>query len=102
MRLRLPSLSRRQVIAGAVAVVLVAGLVGWAAAPTPKSYRTSDRPVTVRTGPDDSAEVTLDTTLYLPKSADAAHPVPAILLAHGFGGTKQSVRADAELYAEHG
>ncbi|HTJ36400.1 MAG TPA: alpha/beta fold hydrolase [Dactylosporangium sp.] len=102
MRLRLPSLSRRQMISGAVAVVLVAGLVGWAATPKPKSFRTLDQPVTVRTGPDDSAAVTLDTTLYLPKSASAGHPVPAILLAHGFGGTKQSVRSDAELYAEQG
>jgi ABC-2 type transport system ATP-binding protein len=102
MRLRLPSLSRRRIIAGAVAVVLVAGLVGWTAAPAPKSYRTTEQPITVRTGPDDATEVTLDTTLYLPKSASAAAPVPAILLAHGFGGTKQSVRADAEQWAEQG
>ncbi|WP_432984536.1 alpha/beta fold hydrolase [Dactylosporangium sp. CA-233914] len=102
MRFRLPNLSRRQLISGAVAVVLVAGLVGWAAAPTPKSYRTFEQMLSVRTGPDDSAEVTLDTTLYLPKSAGAEHPVPAILLAHGFGGTKQSVKSDAELYAEQG
>src|SRR5262245_54522856 len=98
MRLRLPSLSRRQIIAGAAAVVLVAGLVGWAVAPKPKSFRTTDQLIAVRTGPDDSAEVTLDATLYLPKSASAQDPVPAILLAHGFGGTKQSVRGDAEQY----
>ncbi|MFG2037795.1 alpha/beta fold hydrolase [Dactylosporangium sp. NPDC048998] len=102
MRLRLPSLSRRQLIAGAVVVVLVAGLVGWAVAPAPKSFRTIDQLITVRTGPDDSAEVTLDTTLYLPKSASATDPVPAVLLAHGFGGTKQSVRGDAEQFADLG
>ncbi|MGI5246835.1 alpha/beta fold hydrolase [Dactylosporangium sp. CA-139066] len=102
MRLRLPSLSRRRIISGAVAIVLVAGLVGWAAAPKPKSFRTADQMITVRTGPDDSAEVSLDTTLYVPKSASAGHPVPAIMLAHGFGGTKQSVRGDAELYADQG
>ncbi|MER7004698.1 alpha/beta fold hydrolase [Dactylosporangium sp. NPDC000555] len=102
MRLRLPSPSRRQLIAGAVVVVLVTGLVGWAVTPKPKSFRTIDQLITVRTGPDDSAEVTLDTTLYLPKSASAADPVPAVLLAHGFGGTKQSVRGDAEQYADLG
>ncbi|MEV8513494.1 alpha/beta fold hydrolase [Dactylosporangium sp. NPDC051484] len=102
MRLRLPSPSRRQLIVGAVVVVLVAGLVGWAVVPKPKSFRAIDQLITVRTGPDDSAEVTLDTTLYLPKSASAADPVPAVLLAHGFGGTKQSVRGDAERFADLG
>ncbi|GAA3448747.1 alpha/beta fold hydrolase [Dactylosporangium matsuzakiense] len=102
MRIRLPRLSRRQIIAGAVGFVLVAGLIGWAAAPTPKSYRTTEQMLPVKTGPDDAAEVTLDTTLYLPKSASASSPVPAILLAHGFGGTKRSVDSDARLYAEQG
>src|SRR3954465_2811389 len=102
MRFRLPSLTRRQIIAGAVGGLLVAGLVGWAAAPTPKSYRSTEQMLTVRTGPGDSSEVTLDTTLYLPKSASATSPAPAILLAHGFGGTKESVKSDAELYAEQG
>ena len=40
----------------------------------------------MRTGPDDATEVTLDTTLYLPKKSGKK---PAILLAHGFGGTKR-------------
>ncbi|MFI5906162.1 alpha/beta fold hydrolase [Dactylosporangium sp. NPDC051541] len=102
MRIRLPGLSRRQIIAGAVGFVLVAGLIGWAAAPTPKSYRTTEQMLTVTTGPTDSDEVTLDTTLYLPKSAGATAPVPAILLAHGFGGTKRSVDSDARLYADQG
>jgi ABC-2 type transport system ATP-binding protein len=102
MRIRLPGLSRRQIIAGAVGFVLVAGLIGWAVAPTPKSYRTTDQMLTVTTGPTDSDRVTLDTTLYLPKSAGADRPVPAILLAHGFGGTKDSVRNDAALYADQG
>ncbi|GAA2378334.1 alpha/beta fold hydrolase [Dactylosporangium salmoneum] len=102
MRVRLPSLSRRQIISGAVALVLVVGLVGWASAPKPKSFRTTDQMITVKTGPDDGSEVTLDTTLYLPKSAGAGDPVPAVLLAHGFGGTKQSVRSDAERFADQG
>src|SRR5262249_51398702 len=31
-----------------------------------------------------------------------AHPVPAVLLAHGFGGTKDSVASDAQELAAHG
>src|SRR5436305_8466893 len=56
----------------------------------------------VLTGPDGATPVSLDTTFYLPRSASAAHPVPAVLLAHGFGGTKESVVTQAEDLADHG
>ncbi len=39
----------------------------------------------------DGAGVSLDTTLYLPETV----PAPAVLLAHGFGGDKGSVDAEA-------
>ena len=42
--------------------------------------------------------VSLDTTLYLP----AHYPAPAILLAHGFTGDKNSVAPQAKALAEHG
>ena len=45
--------------------------------------------------------VELDTTLYLPESADAT-PAPAVVLAHGFGGSKQSLDADAQDLAGRG
>ena len=38
--------------------------------------------------------VELDTTLYLPASAED-EPAPAVVLAHGFGGSKRSVADDA-------
>jgi ABC-2 type transport system ATP-binding protein len=85
-----------------VVVILVAGLVGWAVAPTPKSYTTSDAMITVLTGPDGDEPVELDTTVYLPKSASAQSPVPVILLAHGFGGSKRSVAQDAIDFADRG
>jgi ABC-2 type transport system ATP-binding protein len=94
--------TRRRAIASAVVVVLVLGLVGWAVAPTPMSYRTSDQMITVQTGPDGTTPVTLDTRLYLPKAANTNKPVPAILLAHGFGGTKDSVASDAKNFADLG
>jgi ABC-2 type transport system ATP-binding protein len=46
--------------------------------------------------------VQLDTTLYLPSTASARHPAPAIVLAHGFGGSKESVAGDAEDLAGRG
>ncbi|GHJ46361.1 ABC transporter ATP-binding protein [Catellatospora sp. TT07R-123] len=76
--------------------MLLAAAAVWAAWPTPTAYRTVDERVTVRSGPDGTESVTLDTRLYLPKDASAGHRVPALLLAHGFGGTKESVTADAE------
>ena len=42
--------------------------------------------------------VNIDTSLYLPKKV----PAPAILLAHGFGGSKDSVAEEAKFYQEHG
>jgi ABC-2 type transport system ATP-binding protein len=95
-------LTRRRIIAGSVVAVLIIGLVGWAVAPTPVNYRTLDQLITVRTGPDSATDVTLDATLYLPNAASASSPVPAILLAHGFGGTKQSVASDAKEFAKLG
>ncbi len=45
--------------------------------------------------------VELDTTLYLPASADQT-PAPAVVLAHGFGGSKQSVDTEAQDLAGRG
>lgn len=55
----------------------------------------------------DSVEVTsiptaegvlIDTSLFLPKKL----PAPAILIAHGFGGSKDSVASDAQYFADKG
>jgi ABC-2 type transport system ATP-binding protein len=54
----------------------------------------------VPSGSGDEA-VDLDTTLYLPGSA-AESPAPAVVLAHGFGGSKRSVAVDAQDLAERG
>ena len=42
--------------------------------------------------------VSIDTSLYLPSKT----PAPAILIAHGFGGSKDSVASDAQFYASKG
>ena len=48
--------------------------------------------------PEAGRAVRLDTTLYLP----AKTPAPAVLLAHGFGGSKSSVSGQARSLARHG
>jgi ABC-2 type transport system ATP-binding protein len=42
--------------------------------------------------------VSIDTNLYLPKKV----PAPAIMIAHGFGGSKDSVANDAKYFADAG
>ncbi|MEV4627778.1 alpha/beta fold hydrolase [Micromonospora sp. NPDC049523] len=102
VRSRASRLGRRRLVASALVIALLATLVGWAVWPEGVSFRTEDQMITVRSGPDGNQPVDLDTTLYLPDGATSGDPVPAVLLPHGFGGTKESVRADAEELAEHG
>jgi len=47
----------------------------------------------------DGTPVQLDATLYLPRSST---PLPAVVLAHGFGGSKDDEAADALYLAQHG
>ncbi|NBE81073.1 alpha/beta fold hydrolase [Micromonospora rubida] len=92
----------RRIVAGAVAAVLVAAVAVWATRSDEAGFRTESALVTVRSGPAGDEPVDLDTTFYLPDGASAGRKVPAVLLAHGFGGTKESVRADAEDLAAQG
>jgi ABC-2 type transport system ATP-binding protein len=50
------------------------------------------------TSASDATSVSLDTDLYLPTTT----PAPAVVLAHGFGGSKESVVEDARYMAERG
>jgi ABC-2 type transport system ATP-binding protein len=102
LRRALPRPTRRRVVAGSAVLVFLAAALTWAAWPESPEYRTEDRMLTVRSGPAGDEPVDLDTRLYLPESASAGDRVPAVLLAHGFGGTKASVRTDAEDLAAAG
>jgi ABC-2 type transport system ATP-binding protein len=75
------------------ATVLGAGTAAAAA-----DVRTVEERVEVPAGPGEPGTVGLDTTLYLP----ATTPAPAVLVAHGFGGTKGSVDADARALVARG
>lgn len=99
-RRALPRPTRRRVVAGAAVLVLVAALVTWAVLPERHSWTATDQRLTVLSGPSGTEPVALDTRFYLPK--DAGGRVPAVLLAHGFGGTKNSVSDDAESLADRG
>jgi ABC-2 type transport system ATP-binding protein len=94
--------TRRRVVTWSAVVVIIAGLLIWAAVPSRPGYTATARMLTVMTGPDGATPVRLDTTFYEPRAASATHPVPAVLLAHGFGGTKNSVVDQARDLANRG
>jgi ABC-2 type transport system ATP-binding protein len=94
--------TRRRIVTWSAIGVVLLGLIVWGALPSRAGYTEQARMLTVMTGPDSSTPVTLDTTYYEPHGASAAHPVPAVLLAHGFGGTKDSVATQAKQLADRG
>ncbi|AOS62873.1 ABC-type multidrug transport system, ATPase component [Actinoalloteichus hymeniacidonis] len=49
-------------------------------------------------GPGDAARVSIDATLYTPERT----PAPSVLLAHGFGGSKDDLVEQAQSLAERG
>jgi ABC-2 type transport system ATP-binding protein len=80
----------------ALAVVLVA-VIGVVVAARSSSNVTTRQQFIAGTA-EAGQPVKLDTSLYLPEST----PAPAILLAHGFGGTKDSVAHEANKLASNG
>ncbi|MGH3942379.1 MAG: alpha/beta fold hydrolase [Pseudonocardiaceae bacterium] len=67
-------------------------------APDPPSVATEDFTVNVPDSPGSTERVLLDARVYRPEIT----PAPAVLLAHGFGGTKHSVSAEATELADRG
>jgi len=60
------------------------------ASAAPAQAATHAAKVTVHDGPDGKHVAVIDTTLYVPPTATARHPAPAVLVTHGFGGSKDS------------
>ncbi|MBG0566800.1 alpha/beta fold hydrolase [Actinoplanes aureus] len=100
LRRALPRLTRRRAIVAAVALVLIAAAAVWAVRPERASWTSEELRLTVRSGPAGTEPVELDARFYLPR--ERSGKVPAVLLAHGFGGTKNSVSSDAESLADRG
>ncbi|MGW3424433.1 CocE/NonD family hydrolase [Streptomyces phaeochromogenes] len=96
MDLRLPALRRpRRWIAAGAAVVVLAGAGTWSAVASdgaPAVHRT-DQLISTGDG------VRIDTSYF---TGDGSGRRPAVLLAHGFGGSKKDVRAQAEDLARDG
>ncbi|TCO53069.1 alpha/beta fold hydrolase [Actinocrispum wychmicini] len=83
-----------------VAAIVVAGALIWVR-PWSSSgpvVSAEDRTIVVKDGPNRDQDTQLDTTLFLPERT----PAPAVLLAHGFGGSKASVVSDARELAGRG
>ncbi|RGA00552.1 alpha/beta fold hydrolase, partial [Microbispora triticiradicis] len=80
-------------------VILVAGGVAWALWPSGPAAQGRDLVIPVVDGPSGDQRVDLDATFYPPASGGRA---PAVLLAHGFGGSKDSMREQAERLAGRG
>ncbi|MER6831504.1 alpha/beta fold hydrolase [Streptosporangium sp. NPDC000563] len=83
----------------AAIVVLVVGAAAWLVWPSAPGVRAQDQMITVLDGPEDDQRVTLDTSFFPPAGGGRA---PAVLLAHGFGGSKLSVRDAAVRLAQEG
>jgi ABC-2 type transport system ATP-binding protein len=82
-----------------VVVLAAAGGIVWLnSGDDPADVQTRELSLTGAQGPDDNAPVRLDATLYLPEQT----PAPAVIVAHGFGGSKQSVDGDARELAQRG
>ncbi|MBG0830726.1 alpha/beta fold hydrolase [Planomonospora sp. ID67723] len=92
-------LSGRRAAWTAAAVVLVVAVTTWVVWPSEPRIRVQDQAITVVDGPADDQRVTLDTSFFPPAEGGKA---PAVLLAHGFGGSKQSVREAALRLAREG
>jgi len=86
-------------VAAAAAVVIAAVLVTVSVASRPAPISARNLMISVVDGPRDNQHVRLDATFFTPPGAGR---VPAVLLAHGFGGTKNSVRGQAEQLAGAG
>ncbi|MGW2200273.1 alpha/beta hydrolase, partial [Streptosporangium sp. NPDC001682] len=83
----------------AVVTVLAVGVVAWLVWPSAPDVRAQEQMITVLDGPGDDQRVTLDASFFPPAGGGRA---PAVLLAHGFGGSKQSVRDAAVRLAQDG
>ncbi|WP_030260900.1 MULTISPECIES: alpha/beta fold hydrolase [Streptomyces] len=89
----------RRLLAGAVALVAVAG-VGTAtvASGGEQTVREEDRFLSMPETPGSAQQVQLDTSFF----TTGGSPRPAVLLAHGFGGSKEGERERAEQLARQG
>ncbi|MFB7178881.1 alpha/beta fold hydrolase [Streptomyces sp. NPDC056257] len=96
MKLRMPRRRRDRLLAGAAALAVVAGAGTWTAASA-----AGDAPAVHRRDQVlDMPGAAIDTSYFT--AGGGAEKRPAVLLGHGFGGSKDDVRAQAERLARDG
>ncbi|SEL04529.1 CocE/NonD family hydrolase [Nonomuraea pusilla] len=88
----------KRVAALVVALALI-GVAGWLVWPSAPAVRGQDQTITVVDGPSDDQRVQLDATFFPPPGGGRA---PVVLIAHGFGGSKEGVREQAVRVAREG
>ncbi|KUL36091.1 ABC transporter ATP-binding protein [Streptomyces sp. NRRL F-4489] len=91
----------RRLAAAAGALALLIGGGTWAAAApdAPPAMHREDRVLTMPEAPGGPGTVRIDTSFF---TAGAPGRRPAVLLGHGFGGSKADVRGEAEQLARDG
>ncbi len=90
---------RKVLLLGAAAALTTAAVLAVAlTGPERVAVSAEDVTIAVFDGPQRDQRVALDATLYLPEST----PAPAVLVAHGFGGSKMSVATEATALARRG
>jgi ABC-2 type transport system ATP-binding protein len=85
-------------IAIAILIVGIAAALTTRVVPDPPPVTSENVMIDVPGGPGVATAVHLDATLYRP----AVTPAPAVLVAHGFGGSKDSVSTEATTLARRG
>ncbi|MFI2610050.1 alpha/beta fold hydrolase [Kitasatospora sp. NPDC018619] len=91
---------RRRLLAGAVALVAVAAAgTATVASGGEQAVRQEDRFLSMPETPGSAQQIELDTSFF---TAGGGGPRPAVLLAHGFGGSKEGERERAEQLARQG
>jgi ABC-2 type transport system ATP-binding protein len=93
---------RRRLLVVLVITTVIAGagvmLAIRAAASSAPPIATQNVTIDVPEGPGSAGQVHLDATVYRP----AVTPAPAVLVAHGFGGSKNSISTEAAALARRG
>ena len=97
----------RRVVHSAVAGLVVAwavlaGVPAAAAPAAPAAPAKTALTITTHVGPGGGQLCRVDADLYVPASATAAQPAPAILTTHGFGGSKNDQAPIATTFAGQG
>ncbi|MFL6054713.1 MAG: alpha/beta fold hydrolase [Actinoallomurus sp.] len=89
----------RWVAAGIVLLPAVGTAWGITATSGRPAIGVTQEQITVLDGPHDDQRIPIDATFFRPPGHGRA---PAVLLAHGFGGSKDEVKGQAEDLARHG